>query len=46
MELWCLRGDLNPTQPIMGPLGGVTHLDVRLGDGELVRKVPIDYFMA
>jgi hypothetical protein len=27
-----------------GPLGGITHVDVRLQDGHLVREVPIDYF--
>jgi hypothetical protein len=29
-----------------GPLGGVTHLDIRLGDGEFVNKVPVEYFRA
>lgn len=29
-----------------GPLGRITHVDVRLGDGEFVREVPIDYFRA
>jgi hypothetical protein len=29
-----------------GPLGGFTHLDVRLPKGEFVREVPIDYFLA
>jgi hypothetical protein len=27
-----------------GPLGGVTHVDIRLGDSEFVRQVPVDYF--
>jgi hypothetical protein len=27
-----------------GLLGGVTHYDIRLPDGEYVREVPIDYF--
>ena len=29
-----------------GPLGGVTHVDVRLPKGEFVRKVPVCYFLA
>ena len=29
-----------------GPVGEVTHVDIRLGDGEFVREVPIDYFRA
>jgi hypothetical protein len=29
-----------------GPLGEVTHLDVRLPKGEFLREVPIDYFQA
>jgi hypothetical protein len=29
-----------------GPLGGVTHVDVRLPNGEFVREVPVDYFLA
>ena len=29
-----------------GPLGGVSHLDVRLPKGDFVREVPIDYFRA
>jgi hypothetical protein len=29
-----------------GPLGEVTHLDVRLPKGEFLREVPIDYFRA
>jgi len=29
-----------------GPLGGITHLDVRLPKGAFVREVPIDYFRA
>ena len=29
-----------------GPLGGVTHLDIRLGDGELVSNVPVEYLRA
>jgi hypothetical protein len=29
-----------------GPLGGVTHLDIRLGNGEFVNNVPVEYFRA
>ena len=29
-----------------GPLGGVTHVDVRLSDGEFVCEVPVNYFLA
>jgi hypothetical protein len=29
-----------------GPLGGVTHVDVRLPKGEFVRKVSVCYFLA
>lgn len=29
-----------------GPLGGVPHLDIRLGDGEFVNNVPVEYFRA
>jgi hypothetical protein len=29
-----------------GPLGGVTHLNIRLGDGEFVNDVPVEYFRA
>jgi hypothetical protein len=29
-----------------GPLCGITHVDVRLPDGEFVREVPVDYFRA
>jgi hypothetical protein len=29
-----------------GPLGGVSHLDIRLGDSEFVIKVPVEYFRA
>jgi hypothetical protein len=29
-----------------GLLGGITHVDVRLKDGEFVREVPVDYFLA
>jgi hypothetical protein len=34
------------TRPHKGPLGGITHVDVRLPDGEFVREVPVDYFRA
>lgn len=27
-----------------GPLGEITHVDIRLKDGEFLRDVPIDYF--
>jgi hypothetical protein len=29
-----------------GPLGGITHVDIRLPDGEFVCEVPIDFFKA
>ena len=29
-----------------GPLGGVTHVDLRLPDGEFVAEVAIEYFLA
>jgi hypothetical protein len=29
-----------------GPLGGVTHVNIRLGDGEFVNNVPVEYFKA
>lgn len=29
-----------------GPLGGITHVDIRLKDGEFLLEVPIDYFRA
>jgi hypothetical protein len=29
-----------------GPLGGVTHLDIRLTEGEFVNGVPVEYFRA
>ena len=29
-----------------GPLGGVTHVNIRLGDGEFVNNVPVEYFRA
>jgi len=29
-----------------GPLGGITHVDVRLEDGNFVRNVPVDFFRA
>ena len=29
-----------------GPLGGVTHVNVRLPKGEFVCEVPVDYFLA
>ena len=29
-----------------GPLGGVTHVNIRLGDGEFVNDVPVEYFRA
>ncbi len=29
-----------------GPLGGITHVDIRLPEGEFVCEVPIDYFKA
>jgi hypothetical protein len=29
-----------------GPLGGVTHVDVRLSDGEFVCEVPVNNFLA
>jgi hypothetical protein len=29
-----------------GPLGGVTHVNIRLADGEFVNNVPVKYFRA
>jgi hypothetical protein len=29
-----------------GPLGGVTHVNIRLGDGKFVNNVPGEYFRA
>jgi hypothetical protein len=29
-----------------GPLGGVTHVNIRLEDGEFVNNVPVEYFRA
>jgi len=29
-----------------GPLGGVTHVNIRLADGEFVNNVPVEYFRA
>jgi hypothetical protein len=29
-----------------GPLGGVSHVDVRLPKGEFVREVPVNFFLA
>ena len=29
-----------------GLLGGVTHVNIRLGDGEFVNDVPVEYFRA
>jgi hypothetical protein len=29
-----------------GPRGEITHIDLRLPDGKLVREVPVDYFRA
>ena len=29
-----------------GPLGGVTHVNIRLGDGKFVNNVPVEYFRA
>jgi hypothetical protein len=29
-----------------GPLGGITHVDIRLPEGEFVCEVPIDFFKA
>ena len=34
------------THPHKGPLGGVTHVDIRLPEGEYVYEVPIDYIKA
>jgi hypothetical protein len=34
------------TRTHTGLLGGVTHVDVRLQNGEFLREVPIDYFRA
>ena len=33
------------TRPHRGLLGKITHVDVRLNDGERVRCVPIDFFV-
>jgi hypothetical protein len=35
-----------PTRIHTDRLGEITHVDVRLMDGELVRNVPVDYFRA
>jgi hypothetical protein len=32
------------THPHRGLLGEITHVDVRLTDGERVREVPVDFF--
>jgi hypothetical protein len=29
-----------------GPLGGVTHVNIHLADGEFVNNVPVEYFRA
>jgi hypothetical protein len=43
----CATGALHVLTNIhTGPLGGFTHLDVRLSKAEFARKVPIDYFLA
>jgi hypothetical protein len=34
------------TQVHTGPAGGITHVDIRLPDGEFLSGVPIDYFRA
>jgi hypothetical protein len=34
------------TRTYKGVLGNVTRVDVRFPDGEFVREVPIDYFLA
>ena len=34
------------TRTYKGILGDITHLDVRFPDGEFVRQVPIDNFLA
>jgi hypothetical protein len=34
------------TYPHKGPLGGVTHVDIRLPEGEFVCEVPIDVLKA
>ena len=34
------------THPHKGPLGGVTHVDIRLPEGEFVCEVPIDVLKA
>ncbi len=33
------------THPHRGLLGQITHVDVRLADGERVRGVPVDFFV-
>jgi hypothetical protein len=33
------------TRPHRGLLGKITHVDVRLADGERVRGVPVDFFL-
>jgi hypothetical protein len=32
------------TRPHRGLLDQITHVDVRLNDGERVREVPVDFF--
>jgi hypothetical protein len=32
------------TRPHRGALDQITHVDVRLNDGERVREVPVDFF--
>jgi hypothetical protein len=32
------------TRSHRGPLDQITHVDVRLNDGERVREVPVDFF--
>jgi hypothetical protein len=34
------------TQAHKGLLDQITHVDVRLNDGERVREAPVDYFLA
>jgi hypothetical protein len=34
------------TQPHRGLLDQIRHVDVRLNDGERLREVPVDYFLA
>jgi hypothetical protein len=34
------------TKVHIGPLSGITHVDVRLPDGAFLREVPVDYFRA